>query len=153
MKLNYCTDSGDAMALRMQERSCICGIRGGIRSRWSARMIRGPAIPLGVANHLFMTGPAESTGLWPRCGDLNMDNQPSIIKIGSSGFSTGDGLKWGRLESRLRLRSACRTVTTAIYPHSPSSPLISGTAVQRSRQPVLCYSNQGQERPKPVVRR
>jgi len=55
MKLIYCTECGDVVALRRQERSCICGkSKGAYCPDGLHATINGPAIPLGFANPSFI---------------------------------------------------------------------------------------------------
>jgi hypothetical protein len=54
VKLIFCTECGDVVALRSEDRTCLCGRSGGVYGpdRLHAT-IRGAAIPLGFVNASF----------------------------------------------------------------------------------------------------
>lgn len=54
MKLIYCIECGDVVALRKQERYCVCGkSKGAYGPDGLHATISGPTIPLGFANASF----------------------------------------------------------------------------------------------------
>jgi hypothetical protein len=55
LKLIFCEECRDVVALRMEERTCICGKSKGVCTGLDGlhATISGPAIPLGFANHSF----------------------------------------------------------------------------------------------------
>jgi hypothetical protein len=54
VKLIYCRECGDVVALRAEPRTCICGKSGGnYKDDRLHAVIYGPCVPLGFANRFF----------------------------------------------------------------------------------------------------
>lgn len=65
MKLIYCLECGDVVALRTARRSCLCGQSSGYYTTWIDAVVTGPCTPLGFDNRSFTKALKKPNGKAP----------------------------------------------------------------------------------------